>query len=53
MIFNNIYSDLNNMALMKYIDNKQDTLISGTIIKRLNGNSLLGSDDIYITIPSD
>ena len=28
------------------IDNKQDTLISGTNIKTVNGNSLLGSGNI-------
>lgn len=31
------------------IDNKQDNLISGTNIKTVNGNSILGSGDIGIT----
>lgn len=30
-------------------DNKQDTLVSGTNIKTINGNSLLGGGDIEIT----
>lgn len=31
------------------IDDKQDNLVSGTNIKTINGNSLLGSGDITIS----
>jgi len=34
------------------IGNKQDTLLSGTNIKTVNGNSIVGSGDIEITAPS-
>ena len=34
-------------------DTKQDTLVSGTSIKTINGNSLLGSGDIVIAPGSD
>ena len=33
-----------------YIDTKQDKLVSGTNIKTINGNSLLGTGDITISI---
>ena len=35
------------------IANKQDTLVSGTNIKTINGESVLGSGDISITTPID
>lgn len=41
-----------NQALSKVneiIDGKQDNLVSGTNIKTVNGNSLLGSGDITIS----
>lgn len=37
------------LELMVELDLKQDTLISGTNIKTINGESLLGSGDIIIT----
>lgn len=36
-------------AIKTKIDTKQDTLVSGTNIKTVNGNSLLGSGDITIS----
>lgn len=36
-------------AIKTKIDTKQDTLVSGTNIKTVNGNSLLGGGDITIS----
>ena len=46
------YSFPNNsgtFALTSDLDTKQDTLVSGTNIKTINGNSLLGSGDLTIS----
>ena len=37
------------VSLTPNIDNKQDVLVSGSNIKTINGNSILGSGDIEIT----
>jgi hypothetical protein len=42
------YNDLSNKPTIPDVSNKQDTLVSGTNIKTINGNSLLGSGDIAI-----
>jgi len=36
-------------AMVSDLDDKQDTLVSGTNIKTVNGNSLLGSGDVVIS----
>ena len=41
--------DLSGYATIEALSNKQDTLVSGTNIKTINGESLLGSGDITIT----
>lgn len=38
-----------NDALAAQLNSKQDTLVSGTNIKTINGNSILGSGDLTIT----
>ena len=38
-----------NDALTAQLNSKQDTLVSGTNIKTINGNSILGSGDLTIT----
>ena len=45
---NNINFDWNNIATITDVNAKQDTLVSGSNIKTVNGNSLLGSGDIEI-----
>ena len=40
-------------AVAEAISTKQDTLVSGTNIKTVNGNSLLGSGNIDIEIPAN
>lgn len=40
--------DANELALKSELNNKQDKLVSGTNIKTINGNSILGSGDIVI-----
>ncbi len=35
------------------VDAKQDTLVSGTNIKTINGNSVLGGGDIVISAGAD
>lgn len=42
-------SDKANFATKTELNSKQETLISGTNIKTINGNSILGSGDITIT----
>lgn len=42
-------SDKANFATKTELNEKQNTLVSGTNIKTINGNSLLGSGDITIT----
>lgn len=42
-------SDKANFATIEQLNEKQNTLISGTNIKTINGNSILGSGDITIT----
>lgn len=42
-------SDKANFATKTELNSKQNTLVSGTNIKTINGNSLLGSGDITIT----
>jgi len=39
-------------ALKAEVSNKQDALVSGTNIKTVNGNSLLGSGNVQISYPS-
>ena len=41
--------DLSGYATIEALSNKQDTLVSGTNIKTINGESLLGNGDITIT----
>ena len=41
--------DLSGYATVESLSSKQDTLVSGTNIKTINGESLLGSGDITIT----
>lgn len=41
--------DVSNLATKSEVNSKQDTLVSGTSIKTINGESLLGSGDIEIT----
>ena len=49
-------SDLDDLATTTQLNNKQDTLVSGTNIKTVNGESLLGEGDIdlgdYVTSDS-
>lgn len=40
-------------AVKTAVDAKQDTLVSGTNIKRINGNSVLGSGDLTISAGAD
>ena len=42
-------TDKTNFATIEQLNEKQNTLVSGTNIKTINGNSLLGSGDITIT----
>ena len=42
-------SDKTNFATIEQLNEKQNVLISGTNIKTINGNSILGSGDITIT----
>ena len=44
----NISYTVENYATVSQLDNKQDTLVSGTNIKTINGNSILGSGDLTI-----
>lgn len=41
--------DLSNYATKEQLNQKQDTLVSGTNIKTINGNNLLGSGDLTIS----
>lgn len=43
------YNDLADKPTIPDVSNKQDKLVSGTNIKTINGNSLLGSGDIVIS----
>lgn len=50
----NISGTLSNQTdLQNALNAKQDTLVSGTNIKTVNGNSLLGSGNIAIEIPAN
>ena len=42
-----------NLAILSDISSKQDTLVSGTNIKTINGQTILGSGDIAISGGSD
>lgn len=44
-------ADSSTLATKEEVQNKQDKLISGTNIKTVNGNSLLGEGDITIDVP--
>ena len=44
-------ADSGTLATKEEVKNKQDKLVSGTNIKTVNGNSLLGEGDIEIEIP--
>ena len=46
-------TDKTNFATKTELNEKQNTLVSGTNIKTINGNSLLGSGDITITGSGD
>lgn len=46
-------TDKANFATIEQLNEKQNTLVSGTNIKTINGNSILGSGDITITGSSD
>lgn len=43
------YNDLSNKPTIPDVSNKQDKLVSGSNIKTINGNSLLGSGNIAIS----
>lgn len=51
--FSGSYNDLTNKPTIPDISGKQDTLVSGTNIKTINGQSLLGEGDIVISGGSD
>ena len=44
------HQDISNLATKTELSNKQDALVSGTNVKTINGQSLLGSGDIA-TVP--
>ena len=44
------HQDISNLATKDELNNKQDALVSGTNLKTINGQSLLGSGDIA-TVP--
>lgn len=44
--------NLENYATVDDLDSKQDSLVSGTTIKTINGESILGSGNISISIPT-
>lgn len=44
-------ADSSTLATKEEVQNKQDKLISGTNIKTVNGNTLLGEGDITIDVP--
>lgn len=44
-------ADSGTLATKEEVQNKQDKLVSGTNIKTVNGNSLLGEGDVEIEIP--
>ena len=44
------HQDISNLATKTELNNKQDALVSGTNVKTINGQSLLGSGDIA-TVP--
>ena len=46
-------TDKTNFATIEQLNEKQNTLVSGTNIKTINGNSILGSGDITITGSGD
>ncbi len=46
-------TDKANFATIEQLNEKQNTLVSGTNIKTINGNSILGSGDITITGSGD
>ena len=45
-IYNKVETD-------SFLDTKQDTLVSGTSIKTINGQSVLGSGNVFITAEAD
>jgi hypothetical protein len=47
-IYNTIIGDRGRNVANQSLDNKQDTLVSGTNIKTINGNSLLGSGNLSV-----
>ena len=47
------HQDISNLATKAELNSKQDTLVSGTNIKTVNGTSLLGSGNIVIEASAD
>ena len=47
------HQDISNLATKSELNEKQDTLVSGTNIKTINGTSLLGSGNIVIEASAD
>ena len=47
------HQDISNLATKSELNDKQDTLVSGTNIKSINGESLLGSGNIVIEASAD
>ena len=47
------HQDISNLATKGELNEKQDTLVSGTNIKTINGTSLLGSGNIVIEASAD
>ena len=47
------HQDISNLATKSELNAKQDTLVSGTNIKTINGTSLLGSGNIVIEASAD
>lgn len=48
-----VYSNGNKTLTAQDINGKQDALVSGTNIKTINGESILGSGDITVSVDSD
>jgi len=46
------FSNDKDIVTKEKLDTKQDTLVSGTNIKTINNNSLLGSGNVAIDLPT-
>jgi hypothetical protein len=53
MSYNSKYKGSEVEELLESIDDKQVKLVSGTNIKTINGESILGSGDIEVQIETD